>query len=100
LALRLADQSRGDAGPAVGSRDVDLLDLVVDDHDEPGYGFVDGRDRRVRGTLRSPCPERCLATNVHELLRNEAEMAVPPTVLPDLGDVTCILVPRGAKRDL
>jgi hypothetical protein len=65
LALGLADQGCRDAGPAVGSRDVHLLDLIVDDHYEPDDGFVDGRHGRVRNAFRRPRPERSFGPSVH-----------------------------------
>jgi hypothetical protein len=100
LALRLADQGRGDAGAAVGSRDLHLVDFIVDDHDEYGYGSVDGRYGRVRDAFRPLRPERSSVTNVDELLRNQPEMAVLPSEVPDLRDVACVLVPRCAKGDV
>ena len=56
LPLRLIHQECGDAGPSVESRDVHLLDLVVDDHDEAGDGSVDDGHRRVVDPVRRPNP--------------------------------------------
>ena len=100
LALGLADQDLGDAGSALGSRDVHLLDLVVDDHYEPDDGSVDGGYGRVRDAFRRPCPERSFGPNVHELSRHEPEMAVLPAETPDLSDRAGVLQPRRAKRDI
>ena len=48
-------------------RDVDLLDLVVHDHDEAGDGSVDGGYGRVTHALRRADTERILGPRLDEL---------------------------------
>ena len=79
LALGFADERVRDSGPASGCGDVDLLDLVVDDHDEAR--------RRRRRRLATVVPgiarggsrrERLLGSDVHERLRDVLEVGVQP----------------------
>jgi len=44
LPLGLTHEDSGDASPSMESRDVDLFNLVVDDHDEARDGTVDNRN--------------------------------------------------------
>lgn len=76
---------------------MDPLDLVVDDHHEAGDGSVDGGHSRVADAFRRPGPERILSPGLDQFLWDEAEVAVLPTEMPDLSDVTCILRASFAK---
>ena len=98
LALGLIHQDIGDSSPSMESRDVHLLDLIVNDHDEASDGSVDDGHCRVASPSRRPGPERVLSPCLDQFLRDKAEVAVLPTELPDLGDVACILRPGSAKR--
>lgn len=51
-------------------RDVHLLDLVVNDHDEASDGSVDGGQCRVADPFRRPDPERILCPGVDQSLRD------------------------------
>ena len=98
LPLGLTHEDVGDSSPTMGSGDVHLLDLVVNDHDEASDGSVDDSHCRVADPSRRPCPERVLSPDVDQFLRDKAEVAVLPTEMPDLGDVACILGPGLAQR--
>jgi hypothetical protein len=49
--LGFGEEPGCDTGPTVLARDVNLFDLVVDNHHEPGHGVTDERDRRVPDAL-------------------------------------------------
>ncbi len=91
LALGLIHQDGGYAGSSVKSRDVHLLDLIVNDHDEACDGLVDGGNRSVADAFRRSGPERFLDPGLDQFLWDEPDMAVLPTEMPDGGDVICIL---------
>ena len=82
LTLRLGHQHLRHAGPTLRSCDVDLLDLVLHDHDEAHDDTVHGGDRRVADPLRGPRPERLVGARNHQLLRDEALVTVAPPEPP------------------
>jgi hypothetical protein len=98
LPLGLTQQHIGDACSSIRGRDVDLLDLITDDDDEPGDGSVDDGDRRLVNAFRRPLPERFLGSCFDQPLRNEAEVSVSPSAMPELGDLARVLAPGPAKR--
>ena len=98
LTLGLVHQDIGDASTSMESRDVHLLDLIVNDHDETPDGSVDGRHGRVADPLCRPSPERTLSSRIDQLLWDEPEVAILPTEEPDLSDVIRILRARLAQR--
>jgi len=91
LSLRLSHQGGGHARSSMMSRDVHLLDFIVDNHYESGDGSLDGGYRRVADSGRRPRPKRILGPSLEQFLRGELEMAIPPTEVPDFGDVSRIL---------
>ena len=86
LPLCLRKQRVGDTLAAMCRRDVDLLRLVADDHDEAGDLPVDDGHGRVAHALGRPRAERLVGADADELVRNVLEMAVAPAATPDLGD--------------
>ncbi len=80
-------------------RDVHLLDLVLDDHDEPGDDSIDGGHGRIADPVGRASLERLLGPNLDQFRWNQPEMTVLPSEVPDLGDVSRILgasLPKGA----
>jgi len=70
---------------------VDLFDLIADDHHEPGDFPADHRDGRVAHSLRGPGPEGVLVTRSDEFLGHEPEVAVAPTEMPDIRDLRRVI---------
>ena len=66
--------------------DVDLLDLVLDDHHEPCDLSGDLGDRRVGQSLLGPTPEGVLGARGGQLVRNVSEVPVLPAPVPDRSD--------------
>lgn len=98
LPLCLTHQDRGDASSSMESRDVDLFDFVVDDHDEASDGTVDDGDCCVADAFQRPCPERVFGPDLDQLLWDESKMAILPTEMPDVRDSYRILLSGAAKR--
>jgi hypothetical protein len=80
------------------SRDVHLLDLIVNDHYEAGDGSIDGGHRCVGDSFRRPDPERILSPGLDQFSGDKPEVAILPTETPDVGDVICILRTGFAKH--
>ncbi len=81
LPLSLGDQCVGDALAAVRRRDVDLLGLVVDDHDETGDLAVDHGDGRVGDRSAARVAERLVRAYADSAVtERDIEMTVAPAV--------------------
>lgn len=76
-------------------RNIDLLDLVPDDHDEARHLAVQYGDGRVADAVRGPLPERFAGAEPDERVGHVAEVTVLPAVVPDRRD--CVGV-RGGSR--
>lgn len=64
-------EQRGcDTGPTVLTRDVNLFDIVVDNHHEPGDGVPDGRDHCLLDSLPSSRFERLASPSRDQLVRD------------------------------
>ena len=99
LPLGLTHEDSGDASPSMESRDVDLFNLVVDDHDEARDGTVDNRNCCVADPSSRPGSERVLGPGLCQLLRDESKVAILPTEMPDVRDSYRILRSGSAERD-
>lgn len=84
----------------MGSQDVHLLDLIVNDHDEASDDSVDDGHCRVADPSRRPSPGRVVSPDVDQRLRDKVEVAVLPTEMPDLGDIACIRGPLEERMRL
>ena len=82
----------------MGRRDVDLLDLIVNDDDEACDRSVDDGDRRLADPFRRSGSERFLRSGVDQLLRNEPEVSISPAEIPDLSDGAGVLLVPLAKH--
>ena len=91
LPLGLTHQNSSDASPSMESRDVHLLDLIVDDHNEASDDSGDGGHCSVPDAFRCPRPERILSPGLDQLVWNKSEVAILPTEMPDLSNVIRIL---------
>ena len=83
LPLGFGEERIGDTGPAVTGRDVDLLGLVVGDHDEARHLATDDGNGRVLDSVGGSDAERLVRPDRSERLRDETEVAVAPAVAPD-----------------
>lgn len=93
--LRFGEQDGGHTSPAVVWRNVDLLDLVIHHHHESRYRVVDDGDYRVADSLRCAQSERLLSPNRDEIVGNVPQMAVAPSLVPDLRD--CLRVVEACR---
>ena len=97
-ALRLGEQKGCHTAAAMLFGDVDLLDLVTDDHHKPGYFIIDHGNHRVTDAVCRARLERLLGTDRDEIVRNIPEMAIAPSVVPDLRNCLCVTMASLAKR--
>jgi hypothetical protein len=97
-ALRFGEQVGCHTGPAVACRYVDLFEFVINYHHEACYCAVDDRNHRVADTLYSTQCKRLLSPGRNEVFRYVPEMAVAPSVIPDLGDSLRIIKTCGTQR--
>ena len=98
LSFGLTHKRTSDGGPSMGRRDVDLLDLIVNDDDEACDRSVDDGDRRLADPFRRSGSERFLRSGVDQLLRNEPEVSISPAEIPDLSDGAGVLLVPLAKH--
>src|SRR5215208_532907 len=76
----------GHAFAAMERRNVELFYFVVDDHHESSDLALYYGDRGIVHSLRSPRPKRIFVTQLDQLLGHMPEVAVAPSVIPDLSD--------------
>ena len=80
------------------SRDVDLLDLIVDHHDEPRNDVIDDRHDGVADALCRSYSEGLGSADFYELVRDVPFVAISPAAMPDLRDGGAVRVSRGPDR--
>lgn len=88
--LTVSQQGCGDAGAAGGAGDVDLLDLVAADGHETDDLRVVGGHRRVRDLAGNPSAEVAERAVRRDGVGHVPEVAVPPPVVPDRGEVVAV----------
>lgn len=87
LPFGFSHQDGSNARSSVAGRDVDLLYLIVDDHDKSHDVALDSGDGGVSNPIKRTGAEGFFSSSVNEILGDETEVAVLPTVVPDLGDL-------------
>ena len=85
-AFGVGDECVGHPEAAVWGRDVDLLELVGDDHREPDHLPAHHGHRHVRDSLGGAPAERGLVAECEKGIGHVAEVAIPPARVPDSGD--------------
>lgn len=100
LSFGLPHQSMGDAGSAIARGHVELFDLVAGDNDETGDCSAENGYGCLARPLRCSGSERFLCPGGEQLLRNEPQVTISPTEMPNLSNVTRILFVASAKDDV
>jgi hypothetical protein len=86
LSFCIVHKQVGNTHASIACGDVDLFNLIADDHGEARDPTADHSDGRVADSLCGPDPEGVLLSSGDQLRGHVPEVAVPPAEVPDRRD--------------